>query len=111
MCGWEFESGQCDTTPNNNTEIHPALKSLSLLQDVTCVSQAQHPSFLSYQPSIFNAKQTIAGTGVRILVQTLPERLAEGQYWFFLWCLADSDLSTLRGCLEEAAVPGFLVSK
>lgn len=95
--------------PNNNTEIPLALKSLSSLQDVTCVSQAQHPSSLPYWPSIFNAKQTIAG--VRILSQTLPELLAEGQYWFFLWCLADSDLATLRGCLEEAAVPGFLVSK
>lgn len=101
-----FEARQPSPRPLRTPKSSLVLESLGLLWDVFCMTKHRAP--VPSSSPYYHTSPQVNNHTVRILSQSSYRSLAEGRCGGFLLLLG-----WLRSllCLEEAKVPGFLVSK
>lgn len=104
-----FEARQPSPHPLRTPKSSLVLKSLGLLRDVSCMTKHRVP--IPSSSPYYHTSPQVNNHTVRILSQPSYGSLAKGQCGGFLLLLGWLRSLLSPCCLEEAKVPGFLVSK
>ena len=104
-----FEARQPSPHPLRTPKSSLVLKSLGLLRDVSCMTKHRAP--IPSSSPYYHTSPQVNNHTIRILSQPSYGSLAKGQCGGFLLLLGWLRSLLSPCCLEEAKVPGFLVSK